>query len=225
MFIPPQFALEDPARILDLIESYNFALLVTAPAGMPRAVHLPFLYDPAAGPNGTLYAHMARANPQWQDFAALEAAGGEAMVIFQGPHAYISPNDYRSDKPNVPTWNYLAVHAYGRPRVMAEAARVGDLLARLSAKHEAPRAEPWRFADLPEEFTAAMMKGIVAFEMPLTRLDAKAKLGQNKTRGQMANAAAALAASSDPQACAVGEEMTRVLQEGSRLAGKENGES
>lgn len=225
MYIPQQFVLDDKARIRALIERYDFAVMVTAPAGRPQAVHLPFLYDPDAGPNGTLYAHLARANPQWQDFAALEAAGGEALVIFQGPHAYVSPTDYRSDKPNVPTWNYLAVHAYGCPRAIADDAAVRDLLGRLSAKQEAARAVPWRLADLPEAFSAAMIKGIVAFEMPLTRLEAKAKLGQNKTRPQVAAAAAAMAAAADPQVRCVGEEMARALQEGCRLAGEEDAKS
>jgi len=225
MYIPQHFALEDPARIQDLIENYDFAVMVTALGGVPQAVHLPFLYDPAAGAKGTLYAHMARANPQWQDFAALEAAGGEALVIFQGPHAYVSPSDYNSDKPNVPTWNYLAVHAYGYPRVMTEDAAARDLLARLSAKHEASRLEPWRFADLPERFSDAMMKGIVAFEIPLTRLEAKAKLSQNKPRQHASSAATAMASASDPQLRALGEEMARALQEGCSLAGEETAKS
>jgi len=222
MYIPSHFALDDPARIEDLIETYDFAVLVTAPAGVPQAGHLPFLYDPSAGPKGTLYAHMARANPQWRDFDALAAAEGEALVIFQGPHAYVSPSDYRSDKPNVPTWNYLALHAYGRPRVISDDAAVRDLLTRLSVKHESRRAVPWRFADLPENFSAAMMKGIVAFELPLTRLEAKAKLSQNKTRRQMAAAAGAMTAAADPQVRAVGEEMERALQEEWRLAEEED---
>lgn len=218
MYTPKHFALEDPARIHELIESYSFATLVTALSAVPQAVHLPFLYDPAAGDKGTLYAHLARANPQWQDFDALAAAGGEALVIFQGPHAYVSPNDYHSDKPNVPTWNYLAVHAYGCPRLLSDEAAARDLLARLSAKHEADRAAPWRFADLPTSFSEAMMKGIVAFEIPLTRLEAKAKLSQNKTRQQTASAAVAMAAADDTQRRLVGEEMARALQEGCRLA-------
>jgi len=225
MYIPPQFALDDPARIGDLIETYDFAVMVTAPAGVPQAVHLPFLYNPSAGPKGTLYAHMAKANPQWRDFEALAAGDGEALIVFQGPHAYVSPTDYASDKPNVPTWNYLAVHAYGCPRAIVEEEALRDLLTRLSDKQERDRAKPWRFADLPENFSAAMMKGIVAFEIPLTRLEAKAKLSQNKTRQQTAAAATAMAAATDPQVRAVGEEMKRALQEGGRLAGEETSKS
>ena len=211
MFVPQHFALSDPDRVCEIVDGYDFALLVTAPEGVPQASHLPFLYDRQAGERGTLLAHMAKANPQWHDFAALEASGGEALVIFQGPHAYVSPNDYRSDKPNVPTWNYLAVHAYGCPRVVAEDATVRALLTRLSAKQERGRPAPWRFEALPEKFSTAMMAGIVAFEIPVTRLEAKAKLNQNKPRRQMVAAAAALAAAQDPLARAVAAEMERAL--------------
>jgi transcriptional regulator len=225
MYVPQQFALSDRDRIVDLIERFDFALMITALDGHPTAVHLPFLYDPSRGEKGTLLAHMAKANPQWQDFEAMAAAGGEALVIFQGPHAYISPNDYRSDKPNVPTWNYLAVHAYGCPRVISEPGAVRDLLSRLSEKQEAGRSQPWRFESLPEKFSAAMMGGIVAFEIPVSRLEAKAKLNQNKPPKQMAAAAAALAAADDPLARSLAEEMKRVLQEESRLAGEAAKES
>ena len=225
MYVPQQFALSDQDRIADLIERYDFALMITALGGRPTAVHLPFLYDPSRGEKGTLLAHMAKANPQWQDFEAMAAAGGEALVIFQGPHAYISPSDYRSDKPNVPTWNYLAVHAYGCPRVISDPGAVRDLLSRLSEKQEAERSQPWRFESLPEKFSAAMMGGIVAFEIPVSRLEAKAKLNQNKPPKQMAAAAAALAAADDPLARSLAEEMKRVLQEESRLAGEAAKES
>jgi len=225
MYVPQQFVLSDQGRIADLIASYDFALMITALEGRPTAVHLPFLYDPFRGEQGTLLAHMARANPQWHDFDALAAAGGEALVVFQGPHAYVSPSDYRSEKPNVPTWNYLAVHAYGCPRVIADPHAVHDLLARLSAKQEAGRSQPWRFESLPENFSTAMMKGIVAFEIPVSRLEAKAKLNQNKPRKQMAAAAEALAAADDPLARAVAEEMESVLQGESHLAGEAAEES
>jgi transcriptional regulator len=160
MYVPQQFALSDQDRIVDLIERNDFALMITALDGRPTAVHLPFLYDPSRGEKGILLAHMAKANPQWQDFEAMAAAGGEALVIFQGPHAYISPSDYRSDKPNVPTWNYLAVHAYGCPRVISEPGAVRDLLSRLSEKQEAGRSQPWRFESLPEKFSAAKESSI-----------------------------------------------------------------
>ena len=207
MYVPAEFELEDPAEVREILECYDFALLVTTAEAAPSATHLPFLFDPAAGPLGTLYAHMARPNPQWREFRILEQNGGEALAVFQGPHAYVSPRDYASQAPNVPTWNYLAVHAYGRPRVMEGDDEVRDLLARLSAKQEAERPEPWGLDELPEDFVDKMMQGIVAFEMPITRLEAKAKLNQNKSPKQRASAAAALATRDDPLARAVAARM------------------
>ena len=116
MFIPAMFRLDDRAAAVELIRQNSFGLLVTAPEGRATATHLPFLFDPERGEQGTLIAHMARANPQWRDFAALEAADGEALAVFQGAHAYVSPTWYGGEGPRVPTWNYMAVHAYGRPQ-------------------------------------------------------------------------------------------------------------
>src|SRR3546814_3119742 len=105
MYVPEAFRLDDRALVAEVIGAYDFALLVTAPATTPggraQASHLPFLYDPEDGPDGTLLAHMARANPQWRDFAALAEAGQEALVVFQGPHSYISPTWYGAGPPNV----------------------------------------------------------------------------------------------------------------------------
>ena len=207
MFIPPVFELKDPATIREIVEGYDFGLLVTATGDKPEASHLPFLYDPEAGPKGTLVAHMARANPQWRGFAALAESGGEALAIFQGPHAYVSPRFYDSNKPNVPTWNYLAVHAYGQPRLIEEPEALRALLERLSAKQEDGRPEPWSPGELPGDFMDKMMTGIVGFEMPIARLEAKAKLNQNKPREQMISAMKALEDQGDPLARATAARM------------------
>lgn len=207
MFVPPVFELKDPAVIREILEGYDFGLLVTAAGDKPEASHLPFLYDPAAGPNGTLVAHMARANPQWRGFDALADSGGEALAVFQGPHAYVSPRFYASSKPNVPTWNYLAVHAYGRPRLIEEPDALRAMLERLSAKQESGRPEPWSPGELPGDFMDKMMKGIVGFEMPISRLEAKAKLNQNKPREQMIRAMEALEGQDDSLARATAAQM------------------
>ena len=207
MFVPPVFELKDPAVIREIVEGYDFGLLVTAAGNKPEASHLPFLYDPTAGSNGTLIAHMARANPQWRGFDALAANGGEALAVFQGPHAYVSPRYYASSKPNVPTWNYLAVHAYGRPSLIEEPDALRAILERLSAKQEAGRSEPWSTGELPNDFMDKMMAGIVGFEMPITRLEAKAKLNQNKPREQMVRAMEALDGQDDPLARATAAQM------------------
>jgi transcriptional regulator len=180
LYIPEQFVLTDRARIVDAIRQHGFAILITAADGAPLATHLPFLLDEMRGPHGTLLGHMARANPQWRDFARLAAAGREALVIFQGPHAYVSPSWYGGGGPSVPTWNYLAVHAYGTPRMIEDTQSVRTLLERLVETHEANLDPPWRMDRLDAAYLRTMQRGIVAFEIPLTRVQAKAKLNQNK---------------------------------------------
>ena len=207
MYVPEMFALEDPRRIAEVIAQFNFALLVTAlpgqaPGGAPTASHLPFMYDAARGPHGTLVAHMAKANPQWRDFAALAEAGQEALVVFWGPHGYISPSCYGPGDA-VPTWNYLAVHAYGTPRLMEDAAEVRAMLERLVAIHEAGAATPWSMAGNDETYTARMQRGIAAFEIPVARLEAKAKLSQNKTPEVRGRVVEALRAAADPESQAL----------------------
>lgn len=213
MYVPEAFRLNDRARIAEVLRTFDFALLVTAPEGVPQASHLPFLYDPERGDNGTLLAHMARPNPQWRDFAALAAQGREALVVFQGPHAYISPTWYGDGPPSVPTWNYVAVHAYGLPRLIEDAGEVRALLDRLVGVQEAELSPAWSTAGLTEKFLAGMQRGLVAFEIPVSRLEAKAKLSQNKTAAQLATATAAVEQSGDPLAQATGAWMRQALEE------------
>jgi len=202
LYVPAPFQLDEPEAIARLIEGYEFALLVTAADGRPSATHLPFLYDRDRGARGTLLAHMARANPQWQGFARLAAQDGEALVVFSGPHAYVSPGWYAGG-PAVPTWNYAAVHAYGRPEVIAEPARVRALIERLVAHHEAPRAAPWRLASQDESYLEKMLRGIVAFEIPVERIEAKAKMSQNRSAEDRAGVIEALAGEAGADAAAV----------------------
>ena len=145
----------------------------------PFATHLPFLVYPDMGEQGTLVAHMARANPQWKDFAE-----SEALVIFQGHHTYISPSWYEAH-PSVPTWNYMLVHAYGVPRVITDAVRTRESLQALVDKHETPFDDPWSM-DLPEAYLHRMQQGIVSFELPITRLEGKFKLSQNRESARAA---------------------------------------
>lgn len=213
MYVPEAFRLGDRARIAEVLQRYDFALLVTAPEGVPQASHLPFLYDPDRGEHGTLLAHMARPNPQWRDFAALAAQNQEALVVFQGPHSYISPTWYGEGPPSVPTWNYVAVHAYGLPRVIDDPAEVRALLDRLVGVQEAGLDPAWSTAGLTEKFLGGMQRGLVAFEIPVSRLDAKAKLSQNKATAQLAAATAAVERSDEPLAKATGAWMRRALEE------------
>lgn len=199
MYVPKAFAEDDAAVRHDLIEANNFGLLVSTVDGAPLATHLPFLLDRERGARGTLVAHMARANPHWQGFAA----GGEALAVFTGPHAYISPAWYAGE-PNVPTWNYAAVHAYGVPRLVEDPAAVAAMMERLVDVHEAGSGQPWRLASQPDDYRQAMIRGIVAFEIPVARLEGKSKLSQNKTAADRAGVVAALRDASDPQALALG---------------------
>lgn len=199
MYVPKHFDSSDTAWCHDLMRREGFALLVTVDeAGVPFASHLPILLDAERGPFGTLEAHVARANGQWRHFAD----GRPALCIFRGPHAYVSPAWY-GEHPSVPTWNYVAVHASGVPAVIDDAARVRALLGRLVATYEGGRAAPWRLEPLADEYVERMMRGIVAFEIPIDRLAGKAKLGQNRSDGDRASVIDGLRAETDPLAHAV----------------------
>ncbi len=205
MYTPRHFDASDPAWCHALIRAESFATLVVVDdTGAPFATHLPFLADETRGPLGTLMGHVARANPQWRAFAA----GRPALAMFQGPHAYVSPAWYEAH-PSVPTWNYVAVHAYGVPAVVEEPAQVKAFLARLTQTFEAGRPDPWTFASLADDYVDAMIRGIVAFEIPIDRLEGKAKLSQNRGAADQAGARAGLVATGDPLALAVANLMAR----------------
>lgn len=191
MYIPAHFAATDAATLHDIIRQFSFATLVTAADGAPVATHLPFLLDPDQGGHGVLLGHMARANTQWHAFDGRT----EALVVFLGEHGYISPAWY-TDHPSVPTWNYAAVHAYGRPRVIEDADRIRQLLERLVVRHESGRDEPWSM-ELPTDYMEGMVKGIVAFEIPMDRLEGKLKMSQNRSSADQQQVMQALATSSD----------------------------
>lgn len=190
MYTPKPFAFpaDRPATAQAVISENPFAALVMNGAEGLDAVHIPFVLDPMRGEHGTLSAHVARANPIWRLFD-----GSSALVIFSGPHAYVSPDWYDSEG-LVPTWNYVAVHAYGVPHIVEDADRVAALLGDLTAASErtlAPKP-PWTLDKVPEKQRTALMRGIVAFEIPIARFEAKQKLSQNRTPEDVAGVAAAL---------------------------------
>ena len=196
MYIPKAFREDDISAIHTLIREYSFAALITQREGVPFATHLPFMLDAERGPNGTLLAHMARANPQWHDFASAQ----EVLVIFQGPHAYISPSWYEVEL-SVPTWNYAVAHAYGLPRLIEDQEKLYDLLKILIQTHEAQFETPWPF-QLSDDYLKKMMRGIVGFEIEITRLEGKFKLSQNRSETERENVIAALQESPDTLAVA-----------------------
>lgn len=207
MYVPRHFAEEDLAGLHALIEGHRFGILVVTLDDRPEAAHIPFLLERGRGPFGTLRAHVARANPIWRGFES----GREALAIFQGPHAYVSPDWYVSPD-QVPTWNYLTVHAYGTPRLL-EGNEVAHL-AELSAVNEAelaPKA-PWTLDKLPAETVRALARGVVAFEIEIARLEGKAKLGQNRGADDAAGAAAGLRARGRENDLAVAELMESRLR-------------
>lgn len=175
MYIPKHFVVEDPAWIRAFMEEHRFATLVTVADGEPFATHLPLLYVPEPEPYGRLLGHVARANPHWKTFDA-----STQLAIFTGPHAYVSPTWYRTTDPAVPTWNYTAVHAYGKARIMDDAGAVRNLLSRLTEREERGFSERYTLEALDAEYAEHMMRQIVAFEIPLVRIEAKAKLNQNR---------------------------------------------
>jgi transcriptional regulator len=210
MYVPADFALADRDACHALIRQYGFAVLVTADQdGVPFATHLPLILDSARGENGTLIGHVARANPQGP---ALD--GRPTLAIFQGPHAYISPTWYGTPKTSVPTWNYVAVHAYGVPRLVADRAEVHHLLVRMVESFEPPGPKSWRMADADPGFLDRMMRGVIAFEMPIDRLEGKAKLSQNRPVTDRPRIIAALEERGDPLAAAVAELMAARSREG-----------
>jgi transcriptional regulator len=202
MYVPPAFDQPDLAACHGLIEANSFGTLVStrATASVAMATHIPFLLDRAGGPRGTLAGHMARANPH------CELLGAEALVIFQGPHAYVSPSWYEA-APAVPTWNYMAVHAYGTPRIIDNPAEVRAALARQVDSHEVGQTTPWQLDSLPVDFVHDMVRGIVAFEIPIARLEGKWKLSQNRPAADRKGVIKALRTQGDPMSRAVAGEM------------------
>lgn len=176
MYVPGHFAIDDPATMISFMRANSFALLTTCAEVGPFVSHLPLLHVEGGGTHGRLVGHMARANPQWRHFAT----GKPALVVFWGPHAYISPAWYESAN-QVPTWNYQTVHAYGLPRIVEPQDEVLETLRTLVDTFEGGFETPWRMDGLPAGQAAAMTRGIVAFEIPIDRLEGKAKLSQNKT--------------------------------------------
>jgi transcriptional regulator len=175
MYTPVAFRIDDRRKIARLIKQNSFGTLVTHDGQSSVATHLPFLFHDRDGEHGILVGHMARANPQWRHFRSEQ----EVLVIFQGPHAYISPAWYQTPV-EVPTWNYAAVHVYGTPALIEDHQRLGALLEDTIATYEAEQAQPWA-GDLPNEFRDQQMKGIVGFEIPIARIEGKFKLGQNRS--------------------------------------------
>jgi transcriptional regulator len=202
MYIPKIFAHDDRVNLHALVRANNFALLATAADGL-MGTHIPFILD-TDGDRDVLLGHMARANPHWRAFDGET----EAMVVFLGPHAYISPAWYRA-KEAVPTWNYAAVHAYGRPTIIEARDQVVALLRRLVQQHESAAMEPWQMERLSPAFLDRMLRGVVAFALPIERLEGKFKISQNRPADDIPGIIEALRKSDDAGARAMATFMAR----------------
>lgn len=208
MYVPPPFRPTDPRFAAGLMRRESFAVLVSHHAGDTQATHLPLVFDDRAGRSGMLRGHLALPNPQAQHLRA----GVELLAIFAGPHAYVSPSWYETKK-TVPTWNYVAVHAYGRPRLL-EGDELMAHLRELVEAYESPRAEPWALDAVPREYVANLSGGVIGFEMAIHRLDAKAKLGQNRSEADRRGAIAGLRAEGDAEGRAVAALMEEAMERG-----------
>jgi transcriptional regulator len=205
MYQPPHFREERREVQHALIRAHPLGLLITAGAAGLQANAVPFLIDGAASDKGTLRAHLARANPQWRELADVE----ECLVVFQGEQHYITPSWYptkRETEKVVPTWNYITVHAWGRPRVIDDATWLRQHVGELTASQENARAAPWAVDDAPADYIASQLKGIVGIEIPISRIEGKWKVSQNRPTVDRAGVVAGLRGEqADAMASAVAE--------------------
>jgi transcriptional regulator len=206
MYIPKAFEGSEPTG-REIMQAHNWALLITAEkTGAPLATHLVLLWHDDGTEHGCLLGHMARANPHWKLFDRPI----ESLALFWGPHAYVSPTWYTPGL-KVPTWNYVTVHAYGRPQIIEDTPAVLDVLAKLAAEHEGTGAESWRLDRLPPGNAEVQTRGIVAFRLPLSRVETKLKLSQNRDLEDRHRVIAKLEASDGQDARATAAWMKRVL--------------
>ena len=191
MYLPSMFAEQRIDVLHAAIRRSGLATLVTLSADGLIASHVPMLLDPEPAPYGTLLGHLARPNPQ------AGGATGDALAIFQGPDAYVTPSWYATKRATgkvVPTWNYIAVHASGPVSFFDDADRLLDIVTRLTEREEGRRAEPWAVSDAPDDFVQGMLKGIVGFALPIARLEGKWKMSQNRPAEDRAGVVAGLQA-------------------------------
>ena len=195
MYVPAHFAMDD-AAVQELLVQHGAGDLVTVTSQGLVATMLPFVYDPDAGPHGALLGHVARNNDHWR-----LPAVGEALVILRGPDTYVTPGWYASKVEHgrvVPTWNYVTAHVHGELVVHDDVQWLGSLVRRLTEKHEAGRAQPWSVDDAPPAFTAGQLRAIVGVEVRISRIEAKAKLSQNRPAADIDGVVEGLRADGDP---------------------------
>ena len=203
MYVPKHFREETWLEIRKVIEEHSFATIISCDAGVPVATHAPLQLVEAAAGKFVLQGHLARANPQWRLFES----GQKVLVIFAGPHSYVSPRWY--EQVNVPTWNYIAVHVYGKVRLVTDSGELRGLMKGLVDRYEGHIELSRRYTveGLPPEYLESQMRGIVGFEISVDEAQASFKLSQNRTQRDFDNVIAELSKSEDPQAQNVAEAM------------------
>jgi len=204
MYIPAAFAEHDLSKLHEFIEQNSFGLLVSLVDGLPFASHLPFLLERNVGTRGSLVGHVARANPQWH-----EAGGQTALAIFAGPHTYISPTWYEAEQV-VPTWNYTAVHVYGRVEVIEERSAISEIVQKMVRLYENAMPRPWSF-DASSTFAERMLAQIVGLRIENERIEGKWKLNQNHPVERRTKVIRALQRRTDENALAVAALMQATL--------------
>lgn len=206
VYTPPSFRVDNKSTIHAFIQEHSFATFVSNDGTRLNASHLPCLLDPHRGTLGTLRAHMARANPQWKSWTNER----ELLIMFTGPHAYISPAWYHNQK-TVPTWNYAAVHAYGIPRLISDEATLATLVRDQVKLYESKEGEKWD-QSLMEDVMADQLKGIVGFTIEIDRVETTFKFNQNRPHADQDGVISTLGLSECPFKRAVGRFMRSLRQ-------------
>ena len=209
MFQPDHFRVEDVPEMHALMRARPLATLVSAGAAGLYGSHLPTVLKDHE-PCGVIECHLSRANPHWRDLAE----GNEALMIFQGPESYITPNWYPSKARHgkvVPTWNYAVVHAYGRPEVMQEKDWLRRHVGELTAQQERTEAQPWALSDAPDSYIETMLRGIVGFRFAITRLEGKWKMSQNREAQDRVGVVEGLRARAEGDDLAVADSVARTI--------------
>lgn len=207
MYIPETFVEAELASLHAFMRTHSFATVVTTLDGKPYASHLPLFLESGLGAQGSLIGHMAKANPHWQELQA----GAEILVMFHGPHAYVSPAWYAAKSMVVPTWNYMAVHAYGKAHILSQEELV-QALHKLVDENESSYEQPWKL-ELTQEMREKMLGTIVGFEIELSGIEGKFKLSQNRPREDQKRVIEKLSGQTDTDSQRVAEQMIKRIGE------------
>lgn len=211
MYTPPSFVVDDLETLHDFIQAHSFGVLTSVQNKTPVASHLPLLLERNSSDRGTLVGHMARANPQWQT-----AADTEVLIVFHGPHAYISPSWF-GDKNVVPTWNYVAVHVYGTLKIENDPHELHDIVRRYVNSYEATMPTPWELESAEDSFVTPLVEAIVGFRITIDRIEGKSKLNQNHSAARQQNVVNGLRQRDSPGDVEIADLMQRTLDKTSKL--------